>query len=74
MVVAALKPRIAVLKDHTPSSRPRNLDAVYQMELAFAQFTNELGDRQQHGCTRIDLTAQALRDIAAVYRRVDGQG
>lgn len=40
---------------------------------AYAQFTDEIGDRQAEGCARIDDTADALKDIADLYRRADGQ-
>jgi hypothetical protein len=40
---------------------------------AYAQYTDEVGDRQAEGCARIDDTADALRDIADLYRRADGQ-
>ena len=36
-------------------------------------FVDEIGDRQTDGCARIDDTAKALKDIADLYRRADGQ-
>jgi hypothetical protein len=54
-------------------SGPGDLPAVGAMESEYAGFTGSIGYRQKIGCDRIDATAQALREIVALYRRVDGQ-
>lgn len=51
-----------------------NLAAVSAMEAEYSGFVSTIGKRQTQGCDRIDQTAQALREIVALYRRVDGQG
>jgi hypothetical protein len=70
----ALRASIAVLSDHAPTTRPAQVTAVNLMEREYAAFTQEIGDRQRLGCDTIDLIADALHDIAELYRRVDGQG
>jgi hypothetical protein len=73
-VADALRAPISIFTDHAPTARPVQVGAVRAMELAYGAFTEDIGRRQRTGCERIDLTAEALYDIAAVYRRVDGQG
>jgi hypothetical protein len=51
-----------------------NLAAVSAMEAEYSGFVSSIGKRQAQGCGRIDETAQALRDIVALYRKVDGRG
>ena len=48
--------------------------AMEAMENAYVAFAGAVGGRQWLGCDRIDVAAQALRDIVRLYRRVDGQG
>ena len=73
-VADALRRPIGTITDHTPMRRPLPVDAVTAMEKAYGAFTEEIGQRQEQGCARIDETATALHDIATVYKRVDGQG
>ena len=49
-------------------------DAAGTMPAAYGSFTWFLGDRQRRICDVIDATAQALQEIAEVYRRTDGAG
>lgn len=70
----ALRAPIAIVTDHAPTARPVRVEAVTAMELVYGAFTEDIGRRQRKGCEHIDQTAEALVDIAAVYRRVDGQG
>jgi hypothetical protein len=73
-VAAALRAPANVLMAHEGLEGPGRLDAVYAIEGAYAHFTDSVGIRQRTGCDRIDATAEALRNIADLYRRADGQG
>jgi hypothetical protein len=48
-------------------------DAVDRMQATYENFCDVLGQRHIRGCDIIDDTAEALRDIVTLYRRVDGQ-
>ncbi|MBC6448067.1 hypothetical protein [Actinokineospora xionganensis] len=71
---SALRAPVEIITAHEGLEGPGRLQAVYDMEGAYANFTDSIGHRQSRGCDRIDETAQALRDIIALYRRADGQG
>jgi hypothetical protein len=73
-VADALRPPIALLSEHTPTPRPRQVAAVSRLEKWYGTLTQEVANRQRTACERIVATAAALHDIAQVYRRVDGQG
>lgn len=73
-VADALRKPVAVLTEHTPTPRPLQVAAVFAMEGQYSLFTEDLATRQRDMCDRIDETAEALREIAELYRRVDGQG
>jgi hypothetical protein len=73
-VVDALRKPVAVLTEHTPTPRPLQVAAVFAAEGQYSLFTEELATRQRTMCDRIAATAEALREIAELYRRVDGQG
>ncbi len=72
-VAGALRGPAAVLLTHEGLGGPGHYPAVDVVQNAYAHFTDVLGNRQQVGCYRIDATAAALKDIAAAYRRADGQ-
>jgi hypothetical protein len=71
---AALRAPINVIMSREGINGPGTLPAVSAMEAEYSGFVSSIGSRQQKGCGRIDETAQALREIIALYRRVDGQG
>jgi len=73
-VATALRKPIATIAEHTPTPRPARVPAVTAMEREYSAFTDDIADRQRTACDRIDATAEALGEIAEVYRRVDGQG
>ncbi|HEX2130372.1 MAG TPA: hypothetical protein VHH15_02350 [Actinophytocola sp.] len=73
-VADALRKPVAVLAEHTATPRPVRVAAVSAMEREYGAFTDDLAERQRTACDRIEATAEALREIADVYRRVDGQG
>jgi hypothetical protein len=73
-VADALRPPIALLSEHTPTPRPEPVAAVSRLETWYGTLTQEIANRQRTACDRIVATAEALHDIAQVYRRVDGQG
>jgi hypothetical protein len=73
-VADTLRAPIKVMTDHRPTARPMTVDVVSSMEREYGAFTQEIGNRQRAGADIVDATADALRDIVAVYRRVDGQG
>jgi len=73
-IATAMRPVITVLADHSSSSRPRSIPEVTAAEKAYGRLSNLLATRQTAACDQIDATAQTLCEIAAVYRRVDGQG
>ena len=70
----ALRALVGIVTDHEPTRRPMQVGAVGAMERQYGAFTEAIGRRQRLGCDRIDQTAEALHDIAVVYRRADGQG
>ena len=73
-VADALRVPVKKMTDHASTVRPMAVDAVSSMEREYGAFTQEIGDRQRKGGDLVDDTAEALLDIVAVYRRVDGQG
>lgn len=73
-VAAALRKPLGILREHTSTARPQQVAAVSAVERQYGTFTEELARRQSTAADRIDATAEALYDIAQVYRRVDGQG
>jgi len=70
----ALRAPINVIMAREGINGPGNLPAVAAMDAEYSGFVSSIGNRQAKGCGRIDETAQALREIIALYRRVDGQG
>jgi hypothetical protein len=52
---------------------PADLDVVQRMQGQYHEFCKTIGDRQIRACNIMDDTAEALREIIEVYRRVDGQ-
>jgi hypothetical protein len=73
-VADALRKPIAILTEHTPTPRPMEVGAVYDMECQYSLLTEDIAERQRILCDRITATAETLGEIAALYRRVDGQG
>lgn len=73
-VAQALRKPIGILREHTPTARPREVAAVSGMEREYGRLTESVAKRQDIMCDRIEATAEALGEIAALYRRVDGQG
>lgn len=73
-VADALRKPIAILTEHTPTPRPLQVGAVYDMECQYSLLTDEVAERQRIMCDRITATAETLGEIAELYRRVDGQG
>lgn len=65
---------IAVLSEHTRTERPAEFAEVTLVERAYAAFTEDIATQQRKGVQMIEETAAALREVAALYRRVDGQG
>ena len=53
---------------------PGEVAAVSVVELEYGRFTEEIASHQRTACDNIDATAETLHEIAALYRRVDGQG
>jgi hypothetical protein len=73
-VADALRRPVATLTEHTATPRPVAVAAVSVMERTYGALTEDIAARQRIMCDRITATAEALGEIAAVYRRVDGQG
>ena len=71
--VEALRGPIAVITSHEGLEGPGKFAEVGAMEYAYAAFTDDIGGQQRIGCERIEATAQALREIIALYRKADGQ-
>ncbi len=71
---ALLRAPVSVIMAHEGLEGRGGFQAVFDMEAAYANFTDSVGRRQALGCERIDQTATALREIIALYRRADGQG
>jgi hypothetical protein len=74
LVADALRRPVATLKEHTATARPMEVGAVSGMERSYGTLTEDIATKQRVMCDRIDATAGALGEIAALYRRVDGQG
>lgn len=47
---------------------------MFEVERQYSRFTEDIASRQRVLCDRITATGEALGEIAALYRRVDGQG
>jgi hypothetical protein len=73
-VADALRRPVATLTEHTATPRPIEVGAVSATERTYGALTEDIAARQRIMCDRIDATAESLGEIAAVYRRVDGQG
>jgi predicted transcriptional regulator len=73
-VAEALRRPVATLTEHTATARPLEVAAVSGVERTYGALTEDIAARQRTMCDRITATAEALGEIAAVYRRVDGQG
>lgn len=73
-VAEALRGPIAILTEHTPTPRPIQIGAVYDMECQYSLLTEDIAERQRTMCDLITATGDTLGEIAALYRRVDGQG
>jgi hypothetical protein len=52
-VADALRKPIAVLTEHTPTTRPRQVAAVSRVERAYGTFTEDVVARQRTACDRI---------------------
>jgi hypothetical protein len=74
LVADALRSPVATLQEHTATARPMEVGEVSGMEKSYGTLTEDIATRQRIMCDRIDATAEALGEIAALYRRVDGQG
>jgi hypothetical protein len=72
-IANALRAPASVLLTHEGLGGPGQFPAVDAIQGAYAHFTDSIGNRQRLGCERIDATAAALRDVADLYRRADGQ-
>lgn len=70
----ALRRPLAKLTEHTATPRPVEVGAVSAMEKTYGTLSEDIAAHQRVMCDRIDATAESLGEIAAVYRRVDGQG
>jgi hypothetical protein len=73
-VAAALAPSATTILTYDSLEGPGHLAAVSSVEGAYESFTDLIGERLVLGGHRISATAQALRDVIALYRRADGQG
>jgi hypothetical protein len=73
-VADALRRPVATLTEHTATPRPMDVGVVSTVERSYGALTEDVATRQRIMCDRIDATAEALGEIATVYRRVDGQG
>ncbi|MGW5051390.1 hypothetical protein [Actinokineospora sp. NPDC004072] len=72
-VAEAIRAPVPIITAHEGLEGPGRFQAVYDMEHAYAHFTDSIGNRQRLGAERVDETAQALREVIALYRRADGQ-
>lgn len=46
---------------------------AYGVEVTYKSFCETLAELQSQACTALDGVAEALREIAELYRRVDGR-
>lgn len=69
-VAAALRAPVSVITAHEGLEGPGRFSGVYEMESAYAHFTDSIGQRQSRGADRVDQTAQALREITEEYLRL----
>ncbi|WP_436494713.1 hypothetical protein [Actinokineospora sp. HUAS TT18] len=73
-VAHALRAPADVVLSHEGLEGGGRFQAVFDMEAAYAAFTDSIGHRQRVGIERIEATGTALREIVALYRMADGQG
>lgn len=50
-----------------------SFDAVDRVQATYQALCEVFGERQMRACDVMDANAEALREIIALYRRVDGQ-
>ncbi|TCO57270.1 hypothetical protein [Actinocrispum wychmicini] len=54
--------------------QPGKLDEADRLMTTYPAWCAAIGQRLEQGCEVLDANAAALREIIALYRRVDGQG
>ncbi|MEV4312839.1 hypothetical protein [Actinocrispum sp. NPDC049592] len=65
---------ISSLAVYADFARPGKFDATDRLQAVYAGWSDVIAQRQARACDVMDANAQALRDIIALYRRVDGRG
>lgn len=71
--VELLRAPISGLTVHDEFVRPGMFDAADRLQVVFPGWCEALGHRLERACEVMDANAEALREIIALYRRVDGR-
>jgi hypothetical protein len=71
--VELLRAPISSLTAHDNFTIPGRFDAADRLQVVFPGWCEVLGQRLERACEVVDANAKALREIIALYRRVDGQ-
>ena len=69
-----LRAPVPVLITHLDDFRsPGKFDAADRIQVAYHEWSEAHGRRLQYACDVMTASATALREIIALYRRVDGR-
>jgi hypothetical protein len=71
--VELLRDPISTLIVHEGFQGPGKFDATDRLEVTYRVWGEVIGQRLERACEVMDANAEALREIIAVYRRVDGR-
>jgi hypothetical protein len=74
VAAALLRAPVADLREFNDLNGSGRFDPAYDVQTAYESYVEVLAERQARACDIMDDTAEALREIIALYRRVDGQG
>jgi hypothetical protein len=71
---ASLRKPVSDLRQFDSLTGSGHFDPVYDAHGAYESYIELVAQRQAKACDIIDASAESLREIIALYRRVDGQG
>jgi hypothetical protein len=71
--IELLRDPVSTLIVHEGFEGSGRFDATDRLQVAYRAWGEVLGQRLERACEVMDANAEALRDIIALYRRVDGQ-
>ena len=71
--IELLRAPISSLTVHDDFVRPGMFDAADRLQGIYPAWCAVVGQRLERACEVMDANAEALREIIALYRRVDGR-